>query len=291
MGVGAAIVGGSIISEVMGSEAAGKQSRASERASEESIAEQRRQFDLQREDTAPYREAGVNALTKLAGEGRYGEPLPEYAYSGNVPQFQGGDRFQFDLESDPGYQFARDEAIKATNRQMAAGGRYGSGNRLAEIADRVTGVASQYANQAFGRQLATSGENYGRDVGEYGMERAREGDIYGRGLTQYGLDYQRGQDLYGREQNYLNRLAGIAGVGQTAVGQSGAAGSNMANAIGNINMANAQAQGQAAGTRYGAANQAIQGGTSNYLLYNQLQNPSGNVAGDMYQPAQNYYAR
>lgn len=279
--VGTAIVAGSVISGVLGSEAAGSQARASERASEASIAEQRRQFDIQQENLAPYQEAGANALRTLGAEsGRYGEALPTYGGAGTMPpEFAGGDRFQFNLEADPGYQFARDEAIKATNREMAAGGKYGSGNRLAEIADRVTGVASQYANQAFGRQLATAGENYGRDVGEFGMARQRESDIYGRGLTGYGLDYQRAQDEYGREQNYLNRLAGIAGVGQTAVGQSGAAGSNMANAIGNINMANAAAQGNAAQNKYGAYNNAVQGGISNYLTYQGLQNPQQNYAG------------
>jgi hypothetical protein len=288
--VGTAIVGGSVISGVMGMEAAGSQERSAERAAEASTAEQRRQFDLQRADTAPYRQAGVNALStlqqQLAGP-QGGEPPPAFTYAGEQPQFQGGERFQFDLQADPGYQFARDEAIKAANRQMAAGGGYGSGNRLAEIADRVTGVASQYADQAFRRQLAGSAENYGRGVQEYGFDVAREAGQYGRGLTGYGLEAQREQDIYGRGQNYLNRLAALAGTGQTAVGQSGAAGSNMANALANINAARAAAQGQAAGTQYGAANQAIQGGLSNYLLYQNLQGP-GQVAGDAYQPAMSY---
>jgi len=306
--VAAAVVGGSVVSGVLGSEAAGKQSRASERASKASIAEQRRQFDLQRADTAPYREAGVNALRTLEGELLPADPnaLPRYSYGGEMPtgealpEFAGRDRFQFDLEGDAGYQFARDEGIRATNREMAAGGKYGSGNRLAAIADRVTGIASQYADQAFNRQLRESQEGYGRGVSEYGLDYGRATDMYGReisreaadysrGLTSFGLDYQREQDVYGRDQNYLNRLAAMSGTGQTAVGQSAAAGSNMASAIGNINMANAAAQSQAAGTRYGAANQALQGGISNMLLYNQLQG-QGNVAGDAYQPSQNYYA-
>lgn len=281
--VGGAIVGGSLISGYLGSEAAGEQADASREGTAASIAEQRRQFDLTREDTAPYREAGVNALRTLEGElQRPGDTLPRYSYGGEQPEFAGGDRFQFDLEGDPGYQFARDEAIKETNRQMAAGGKYGSGNRLAEIADRVTGVASQYADQAFRRQLAASGENYGRGVQEYGFDVNREAGEYGRGLTSYGLESQREQDLYGREQNYLNRLAAMSGTGQTAVGQSGAAGSNMANAIGNINMANAAAQGNAAANRYGAYNSAIQGGMSNMMLYNALQPTQAAPAGGNY---------
>ena len=381
LGVGGAILGGSIISGILGSKAAGKQSRASERSAAASTAEQRRQFDLQREDTAPYREAGVNALNTLQGEiggGRYtpgqfqyggqiptnmpesnvlsayrgATAPPEFSYTGTVPtgaalpEYGDRGRFQFNMEADPGYQFARDEAIKATNRSAAAGGRFGSGNRLAEIADRVTGVASQYANDIYNRQMGASRENYGRGLTEYGLDYQRAGDIYGRqrsaeqeqygrgltaydiaaqreatqygrglteselaaqreqqqyqrdlgrygigadiegqqyqrALTGYGLDYQRQQDIYGQNQNYLNRLSSLAGTGQTAVGQSGAAGSNMANAIANINQANAQQQGQAAQLKYGGMNQAVQGGIGNYLTYQGLQPQV---------PATNYYS-
>jgi len=286
--VTSAIVGGSVVSGYMGSQAAKSASGASTESTRLSTEEQRRQFDLQREDTAPYREAGVNALNELEGAGRYGEALPQYGGSGTAPpEFGGGDRFQYNLEGDKGYQFARDEGIRATNREMAGGGKYGSGNRLAAIADRVTGIASQYANDAYNRQMGQSQTNYGRDVSEYNINKQRESDLYGRGLTDFGLDYQRAGDQYGREQNYLNRLSSMAGIGQTATAQSGAAGSNMANAIGNINLANAANQTGAANTMYGSANNAIQGGISNMMLYQNMQ--PGNVAGDAYQPAQNYY--
>jgi hypothetical protein len=290
------VAAGTIGAAAIGSSASRDQGLASGTSSRRSIREQRRQFDLQRADTAPYREAGANALTQLQeGIARPSGDLPSYGYEGQQPQFAGGDRFDFNLEADPGYNFARDEGIRATNREMAAGGKYGSGNRLAAIADRVTGVASQYADQAFRRQMASSGENYGRDVQEYGFDVNREGRDYSRGLTDFGLGYQREQDLYGREQDVLNRYASMAGLGQTAVGQSGAAGSNMANAIGNINMANAQQQIAASNTGYGSANAALQGGISNYLTYQQLQQPATgyggtNVQGDAYQPSQNYYA-
>lgn len=506
MGVGGAIIGGSIISGIMGVSAADAQADAANSASRRSTAEQARQFNINRGDTAPYREVGTNAINQLnsmlttegrsqAGHeeanrlariarknleewqampeewrnspegqqriqdllaatkeytdirdqsfaGTYDpnkpEDLPNFTYEGKVPElgyegappefqgnrfaygdappeyqagekfsyadappefqygdappefqqrqplpeFKGGDRFAFDLESDPGYRFARDEGIKSANRAAASQGKFNSGNRLAEIADRVTGIASQYADNAFNRQLAQSGENYGRDVGEYGLDYGRETDMYGRDLTAYdigrgresdiygrqvgqyemgrgreselygraldennlgysrgvtdydigrareadiygramgenelgygrdlseyqlgygreadvynraltgnalardkeatdysramsgyGLDYQRNQDVYNRDQNYLNRLSNLAGTGQTAVAQSGAAGSNMANAIANINQANATAQGNAANTRYGAYNNAIQGGISNYLTYQGL---------------------
>jgi len=194
----------------------------------------------------------------------------QFGYGGDAPQYQSGGRFNFDLEGDKGYQFARDEAIKATNRASAGQGSFNSGNRLAEIADRVTGVASQYANDAYNRQMGTSRENYGRGVTEYGLESARESDQYGRALTGYGLESDRQQNMYGQNQNYLNRLSSLVGVGQTAVGQSGAAGSNMANAVGNINAQNAQNQIGASNLGYSSMNNAVQGGMSNYMLNNYL---------------------
>jgi len=266
------IAAGTVGSALIGSQASNVMGGRADRAARQSREQQQDMFDLQRQDQAPYREAGANALNQLSAriDAPSGE-LPTYDYAGSQPEFAGGDRFQFDLESDPGYQFARDEAIKSTNREMAAGGKYGSGNRLAEIADRVTGVASQYADQAFRRQLASSGENRSRDVQEYGFDVNREAGEYGRGMTDYGLNYQRQQDIYGRAQDVLNRYAAMAGLGQTSTAQSAAAGSNMANAIGNINMANTQNQMSALNTGYGSANAALQGGISNYMTYQNLQ--------------------
>lgn len=304
---------------------------------------------------------------------------PEFNYAGSRPAgetlstFDNRDRFKFDLESDAGYQFARDEGIKATNREMAAGGKFNSGNRLAAISDRVTGIASQYANDAYNRQIGESTTNYGRGVGEYGLDVNRNQDIYSRqvsteaskygrtldeygrdiyqdetaygrseadygrqadqagidysksgddynrginregidyglaqdtygrdlnaealdynrNLTDYGLDYTRETDIYGQDQNYLNRLAAMAGQGQTANQTSAAAGSNMANAVANINSSNARNQINATNTRYEGINNAVQGGISNYLTYQEAnRTPAYNpVPGDADQPYRYY---
>ena len=262
---------------------------ASEAATSASVGEQRRQFDLAREDTAVARARGDEALNRLYGDIREGQYTPgEFAYSGDIPggeplpEFGARNRFAFDLEADPGYQFAKEQAIKETNRQAAQGGKYGSGNRLAEIADRVTGVASQYANQAFQRQLQGSRENYGRGLSEYGLDYGRAQDMYGRdvaregaqynrALTDYGIGEQRQQNMYGQNQDYLNRLAAISRIGQTATGQSIGSGQSAANAIGNLNMFNAQQQANAANTRYQGGSNAINAGITNYLQYQRQQ--------------------
>ena len=314
--VGGAIVGGSLISGYMGNKAAGKAADASQAGADASIAEQRRQFDLQRSDSEPWRKEGVNALNTMTGNLRSGDYDPtQFSYDSSMPggtplpEFGGRDRFNFDLEGDAGYIFARDEGIKAANREGAAGGKYGSGNRLAEISDRVTGLASTYANDAYNRQMGTSRENYGRGVNEYGLDYGRNTDMYGRevnkeasdysrSLTQHGLDTDRESNIYGQNQNWLNRLAAISNTGQTANMSSAASGSNMANAVGNINMANASNQGNSSYNRYGAINNAVQGGIGNYFAWQNSMAPAGgtgyggnNVPGDAYQPSQNYYGR
>jgi hypothetical protein len=137
-----------------------------------------------------------------------------------------------DLTQDPGYAFRMSEGMKALEHSAAARGGLLSGNMLK-------------GTQRFGQDLASQ---------EYQ-------NAYNRALTQYNAQVQR-------ESTGYNRLAALAGIGQTATGQlSGAAsqyGSNAADAI------TSAAAARAAGT-VGSAN-AVTGGLSTYLNYSQGQN-------------------
>ncbi len=174
----------------------------SNEATEAGIDEIRRQFDLTRSDQEPFRQAGVTALGQLQ-EG-INQPV---------------DEFSFSLEDDPGFNFARDEALRATERAAAARGFNNSGNLLAELNDRASGMAAQHTNDAFNRQ-----------IGSFNTNRGVAGDR-------------------------LNRLASLAGVGQTAVSNTGVQGANAASNLANLHLQ----QGQ-------GINNAIQGGLTNYLL-------------------------
>lgn len=48
-----------------------------------------------------------------------------------------------DISADPGYQFAQDESMRATRRQMSAQGMGESGNVLAALQQRASGLAAQ----------------------------------------------------------------------------------------------------------------------------------------------------
>lgn len=134
-------------------------------ATEAGIAEQRRQFDLSREDFQPYREAGVQALGSLQGD------------IGRMPTAA-------EVMASPGYQFGMQQ------------GQTGLDRRIAAMGGRVSGAALKAASR-FNTDYATTG---------------------------YNAEYQRRQDR-------LNRLAAIAGIGQTATSGSAQAGASAANNI------------------------------------------------------------
>lgn len=174
--VGAAVgLAGSAMQADAASDAADQQAASSAAA----IAEQRRQYDLTREDYAPYRAAGTQALGQLQTEM-------------NAPVTSA------DVMSDPGYAFGQQQGQQALDRKIAAMG------------GRVSGAALKAASR-YNTDYATTG---------------------------YNAAYQRRQDR-------LNRLASLAGIGQTATGSSAAAGSNAANQISGLISSQGDAQGAA----------------------------------------------
>lgn len=174
-----AVAGATLVGGAMQSDAAGDASADQRAASEAGIGEERRQFDLTREDFAPFRAAGQRALGQLETDI-------------NAPVTSA------DVMSDPGYQFGMQQGQQALDRRIAAMGGRVSGNALKAAA-------------RFGTDYASSG---------------------------YNAAYQRRQDR-------LNRLAALAGIGQTATGNSAAAGAQSANAISGLISSQGDASGAA----------------------------------------------
>lgn len=171
---------GDIFGGIVQDKAAKRADNTMREASAAEVAENRRQYDTTRADFAPYREQGINALQRLAGD--VDKPVTAE-----------------EVMQDPGYQFGLDQGQRAINQRIAAGG------------GRVSGQAIKAAAR------------FGTDYGASG----------------YGAAYQRKQDR-------LNRLAAIAGVGQTATGQTSQAGqfatANIGNALSRQGEATAASQ-------------------------------------------------
>lgn len=121
VGAGAATLGGALIN----SNAVGKAGDQQAQGTADALAENRRQYDLNRADYAPYLAEGTKALGTFATEN-------------NTPL----DQSQVQLE--PGYRFGLDQGQQAINRQTSAAG------------GRISGAALKTAAQ-YGTDYATSG--------------------------------------------------------------------------------------------------------------------------------------
>lgn len=203
-GVAAAAIaaGGAIYGANKQAGAAKDAANASNAATQASIDEQRREFDINQANQAPWLNAGKDALSQMQA-------------------LNGGDFSSF--TQSPDYQFALDQGQGALDRDAAARGTLFSGGHSTDVMKFAQGLASQNYN------------------------------------------------------NYYNRLAGLAGVGQTAANQLGTYGQNYANSVGNLLMGNAQNQ---MGSIYNRAN-----AYSN--LAGQIGQIGGNLAGQFYQPSYN----
>jgi hypothetical protein len=283
-----AMIASAVVGGISSSKAASTQASAARdagnlqaQAARDQIASQERMFERQIELQEPWRQAGINALGQLTSpETRLPAAFtsqtqfpsqfkPEAQYA--LPKAFTG---QVNLQADPGYQFRLSEGLKALDRQAAARGGLISGSALK-------------AAQRYGQDMASQeyGQAYNRALTEYGAGVDRSAAGYGRNLTEYGLDVDRSQNQYAREldaynarlnlsNTAYNRLAGQAGIGQTATSQlAGAAGQTGAN-ISNIIGAGAAGQaaaigaaGQARASGYVGAANALTGGASNYANY------------------------
>lgn len=185
-GIATAVVGGAVIGGVgsyFGGEAQADAARDASRTSAEAARYQadiqRQMFDQTREDQAPWREAGANALARLAaGTAPDGDLVRSFSMA--------------DYEADPGYAFRLSEGMRAIERSAAARGGALSGGALR-------------ATQRFGQGLAS--EEYGRAFDRYQTNQTnrfnRLASVAGVGQTANAATGQAGS-------NYANALTGIS---------------------------------------------------------------------------------
>ena len=163
MGIGTAIIGGSIISGVLGSNAAKKSAKANERGQERGIAEQGRQFDITQGNLQPFQEAGQKAIGSqqdLLGLNGVGAQQAAFAA----------------MQDSPGQQFLRDRAQKNLLRNSSAIGGLGGGNVRSALVEQGVGFAQQDLQNQFGRlgQLAGQGQNAATSIGQFGQNKANQ---------------------------------------------------------------------------------------------------------------------
>lgn len=274
-----AIIGGgtALIAGSMQSSAAKKTASAVQSASDQSAATQRYIFDQTRADNAVRQGAGdaatrqMMALMGLGGGGGFAPQQSGQAASynggkdGSGPMYaQGQGGAQTLPQSTNALSGAQSNMVGqgdiGVNDYAVSGVRTGAPGLLGGYGS--TGMSGGYQQpsqgqaqggsqpgQATGNALqsdptawlrSTPGYDFNfnegmraLNTGLAGQGRLQSGDAQ-REAIQFGQNY--GDRIYGDQ---YNRLAGMAGMGQTASSQSQAAGSNYANAMTNINQNNA----------------------------------------------------
>ena len=161
VGTGAAIIGGSILSGVMGARSASKAAKAQTAGQNASISEQRRQFDATQANLQPFQQAGEGAIAEQQNLiGLNGEDAQQASFDA--------------MQNSPGQQFLRDRAQKNLLRNSSAIGGLGGGNVRSALVEQGVGFAQQDLNNQFGRlgQLAGQGQNAATSIGQFGQQSA-----------------------------------------------------------------------------------------------------------------------
>ena len=230
------------------SKAAQSAAAATAAATDEATQLQREMYQQTREDQAPYREAGYNALAQMQRT------------AGNVPgafKFGAGD-----YQADPGYAFRLSEGQKALDRQAAARGGLISGGALKAAQRYGQEMGSQEFGNAFNRALTS----YNTGVASENQLYNRQAALSGIGQTATNLVGQAGQN-YGTS------------VGNALINQ----GAN----VGNARMAAASAYGSALsgiGSAYGrnpVSFGSLYGGRGGYSCAGQVNHISGEYMGSV----------
>lgn len=248
--IAAAIVGSSLFGAYSSSKAAGTQAAGYRYAADL----QMQQYQQTRSDLAPWRETGGNALAELAD--LYGVGL-NYGETGG-----GYDPNEPEMIPDPNWRdltggIVQKQAPMIRNPAYVAPGE---------------GTREGRQEAAFDRFFTSPGYQFRLDEGIRALERsgASRGKLnsgaMGRSLVEYG------QGLASSEfGNYANRLASLAGTGQTAATTTGQIGIA---AAGQAGMFMGQA-GTARASGYAGAANAVSGGVENamYMYGSQAWNP------------------
>ncbi len=243
VGLGAA---GSVASAALGSSAASNAADAQTQSADAGIEEQQREFNQTQANQQPWIQAGQGALAQLtAGTQPGGALVQPYGQTYQAPAPFTYTPFSapttVDETNDPGYQARMAMGQQAMERAASAGGGAFSGGTLAALTRYGQDYASNEYQNVYNRALAGYNTNFSDALNSYNTNTANALNAYN---TNYNV-WSQGQG------NQFNRLAAIAGLGQTATGQLSQAQQNLGTNI--TSLLTGQGNAQAAGILGGAS--------------------------------------
>lgn len=266
---------GNLIGGAFGSKSADKAAAAQEAASRAAIEENRRQYDINRADSAPYRQVGQAAVMRLSDLMGLGGSQPssrsledianELRASGRFSQTQNESApYHWSVEggvSNIGYAPTLASALAPKVDEaalMAEAQRIYSSQTQSPSAD-AGALNKRFTMEDFYNDPVTkAGLDFGMSEGQKAIRRmfgAQGMDRSGaavKAATRFATDYtgtkagESSNRFYADQDRTFNRLAGLSGTGQTAMTNTAAMGAQTAANVGNLMVGAGNARGAAA---------------------------------------------
>lgn len=165
-----AIIGSQVVGGLLGSDASSNAANAQQYAADQSSATQLQMFNQNRQDYAPWRDAGVNALARLsAGTQAGGEFVRPFTMA--------------DYQQDPGYNFRLSEGLKAINNSAAARGLLQSGANLKGLNRYAQDYASGEYTNAFNRFQLDQANRFNRNAALAGIGQTAQQQLAQQGAN------------------------------------------------------------------------------------------------------------
>lgn len=240
-------VAGAAIGASATNKAAQQGAAASQQATDATIAEQRRQFDIGQQNQQPWLTTGNSALNQLAGlYGLNTQPgganASTYAYLQANPEAQtaiNNGYFGGPGNLDAAANFHRNQYGGAQqNAGNVTAGGYSTANGGGAAPATQVGAGGNGAMNAF---FASPDYQFRQDESMRALTARNAAlGIQDSGAAQRSALQLSGNLASGEFNNYANRLSSLAGVGQTAAQNTAAAGQSFANSMGQVLGNNAQ---------------------------------------------------
>lgn len=220
--IATAIVGGSIVSGYLGSEAAGDAADAQSASAAQGIGEQRRQFNALQELLKPYSEAGVGAL---------GQQQALIGLSGAEAQ----QKALADIQSSPAFAAMQQQGENAILQNASATGGLRGGNVQGALAQFRPQILNALVDQQYQRLggLTSIGQNAAAGVGNAGMATGQgiSALLQQQGAAQAGAALAGGRAAQGIVGGIQSGLGSYIGGGGSFGGNGGLGTASQGNAI------------------------------------------------------------
>lgn len=277
---------GAVVAGALGANASKDAAKESAAASKEAVAENRRESDLVRSDTALSRSIGQGALYQLANT--FGVDVPNQAVLSNLDRQKNRylDRI---ARAEQGLGIPGGDDLKAAGYSSVDEWLSGLRKKAYETDIKIQKLSSSSGaggqNGLYDNLEMDPGYDFRLSEGEKAMQRMQSagGTRYGggalRSAMRYGQDYASNEfsNAVNRRNSELGYLFSLAGFGQQGIATAGQAGAASAANNSNILMQNAANQGAYGMAGASAINNAVQGGLQNYytqqLLSDYNKNP------------------